>query len=137
MSGLRTSGLGLVVAAAALTGCGTGADRDQARSVVARFYEAIRSKDGAQACAQLGAGARKALESESGRFCRVAILDAKLQPAAVVVARVYATSAKVDVASGESAFLDREPEGWRISAAGCRPTAGKPRSRPFECEVEA
>ena len=38
---------------------------------------------------------------------------------------------------GESAFLDREPQGWRISAVARRAEAGSPDKHPMECEAEA
>ena len=54
---------------------------------------------------------------------------------AIVAAHVFATSAKVDLRSGESAFLDREPEGWRITPRGASPrraspTTGRSTARP-------
>ena len=36
-------------------------------------------------------------------------------------------------ADGGTDFLSEGPEGWTISAAGCRPTAPE---RPYECELE-
>jgi len=50
---------------------------------------------------------------------------------------VFATNAKVDLSSGESAYLSPEPAGWKLSAIGCKPEEGKPRDRPLDCEVEA
>ena len=36
--------------------------------------------------------------------------------------RVYVTSASVSCAAARTLFLDEAPDGWEISAAGCRPT---------------
>ena len=50
---------------------------------------------------------------------------------------VFITNARVDVSSGESAYLGREPAGWKLSAIGCKPEQGKPRDRPLDCAVQA
>ena len=47
------------------------------------------------------------------------------------------TNAKADLSGGESAFLSREPDGWRLTAIGCKAETRKPRDRPFDCELEA
>jgi hypothetical protein len=125
------------LALALLAGCGTSDDARQADRVVQRFYQALGAHRGGAACAQLGSDTVKQLESQSGQSCSSVITRLKISPGPIVATHVFATSAKVDAGSGESAFLDREPEGWRISAAGCKPREGKPRDRPFDCEAEA
>jgi uncharacterized protein YceK len=120
-----------------LAGCGTSDDRGQARSVVERFYDAVRNDRADEACAQLSSAAVEQLESQTQQSCSGAVTRLDLQGGAVVDAHVYLTNAKVDLRSGESAFLGREPSGWRISALACRPEEGKPRDRPYECELEA
>jgi hypothetical protein len=120
-----------------LGGCGTSDDRDQARATVERFYDAIRAQDGEAACAQLTATTSEALEDRAGQECRAVITRLDYGGGAVVGTEVYVTNAKVDLRDDESAFLEREPEGWRISAVGCRSAEGRPRSRPFECEAES
>ncbi len=124
--------------AAAASGCGTGDDREQARTVVERFYAAVRAGDGARACAQLSAATASALEDQEQRPCAQAVEELDLRTgAAVGPAVVYVTAAKVDLHGGESAFLDREPTGWKLTAVGCRPEQGKPTARPMTCELEA
>jgi hypothetical protein len=127
----------VLAAVATLTGCGTSDDRDQARSVVERFYDSVRHDRGEQACAQLSSETVSALESQSGQSCRSVITRLEYQGGAIAHAEVFITSARVDLRGGESAFLDREPEGWRITAVACRPEEGDPRSHPMDCEVEA
>ena len=39
---------------------------------------------------------------------------------------LYLTNAKADLDNGESAFLSLTADGWRISAAGCKPGDGPP-----------
>ena len=43
------------------------------------------------------------------------------------------TSAHATLAEGGTDFLDEGPDGWRVSAAGCEPTAP---SQPYDCELE-
>lgn len=133
----RPTALPLLALALLAGGCGTSDDRRDARAVVERFYDAVRSDDGETACQQLSAGAASQLESQAERSCAGAITALSYEGGAVVGVQVYVTSAKVDLRNGESAFLDREPDGWRLSAVACAPEDGKPRDRPFECEVEA
>ena len=120
-----------------LGGCGTADDREQARNAVIRFYHALEEHRGGAACAELSPSTISQLESQSGQRCPRAITDLQLQGGAVSRTQVFVTNAKVDVTSGESAYLDREVSGWKLSAVGCRPKEGKPRDRPLDCEVEA
>ena len=129
--------LAVLVAGVLLTGCGTSDDRDQARGVVDRFYTAIRQDEAETACAQLSASTVKQLESQSGQSCRSVITRLDLKGGAIADAHVYITNARVALRTGESAFLDRETDGWKLTAIGCRPEEGRPRDRPFDCEVEA
>ena len=122
---------------ALLAGCGTSDDRGQARAAVERFYEAIRDDDGEGACAELSESLREEVESQEQQPCRAAITGFDYAGGAVVAAEVYITNAKVDLDSGESAFLSRESDGWKLSAIACRAEKGKSADRPFECEVES
>jgi hypothetical protein len=131
------SALALIIVAALTAGCGTSDDRDQARAVVERFYDAVRDHRAEVACAQLSAATVKQLESQTSQSCTGVITRLELDGGAITDARVFITNAKVDLRSGESAFLDREPSGWKLTAIGCKPEEGKPRDRPLDCEVEA
>jgi hypothetical protein len=126
-----------ILAAVSLAGCGTADDEAQSRQVVERFYDAVRHDRGEEACAQLSSDARKELESQTEQSCRGVITRLEYEGGAIVGVHVFMTNAKVDLRNGESAFLDRQPEGWRLSAVGCKPEEGKPQDRPFDCEVEA
>ena len=118
-------------------GCGTSDDRDQARSAVERFYEAVRHDDGDQACRELGESTVEELESQEKKPCASAITEVEYEGGAVVSTEVYVTNAKVDLRSGESAFLSREPSGWKLTAVACQVKEGKPADRPLDCDVEA
>lgn len=128
--------LALVAFAVVLAGCGTSSDARQVRVVVERFYAALRAGDGRAACAQLGRQTLQQLQSQSAQRCRAAVTRLSYRPGPVVRARVFVTSAVVDLRGGERAFLNREPAGWRLSAVGCRPSPGQPLDQPLECEVQ-
>jgi hypothetical protein len=111
--------------AAALTallvaGCGSGPSEDESRRVVDRFQEAVAAGDAAAACAELTGHLRATLEQDEGKPCPRALPELGLEGGGHAArARVYLTSAIVDVAGGGDAFLDETASGWRISAAGC------------------
>ena len=123
--------LGLV--AVALAGCGRADDRSAVSAVAERFLGAVESDDGELACAQLSPGAAEALEHDESEPCPEAARGLDLNRSDVVEAQVSSTEAKVDLADGNSAFLELTADGWRVSAAGCRP---QPDSQPYICEVE-
>jgi hypothetical protein len=127
----------VLVAAAAVGGCGQSEDRDQVRDVAGRFAAAVADGNGAAACEQLSDSTVKALEQQDHAPCHTAITQLRLDPGAVERVRVSITNAQAVYATGESAFLDRGPDGWRLSAVGCRFEDGKPRDRPATCEVES
>lgn len=132
----RSIALALVAAALAASGCGTGDDRAQARSVVERFYDAVRSDQGQAACDQLSEATVQALEGQTGQTCEEVVTRLDYLGGAVGDAHVYLLNAEVGLSSGEHAFLSRERSGWKLTAIGCRPE-GPPRERPMDCEVEA
>ena len=128
--------VGLALLAVALPGCGTADDRDQARAAAERFYAAFRHHDGAAACAELSDGAVQALEQQEGKPCAQAVTGLDLKGGAVQHVEVYITNAKVDLAEHVSAFLGREPSGWKISSVSCAHD-DKPADHPFTCELES
>jgi hypothetical protein len=132
----RRALLASLAAAVPLAGCGTTDDTRQSQAVVARFYDAIRRDDGRVACAQMSLELQEQLEGQTDQACSDAVTQLSLEGEAIVRTQVFATNAKVDLRSGESAFLSREREGWRLTAIGCDPLE-KPRDRPFDCEVAA
>ena len=127
----------LVLAALAAAGCGTSDDRDQAQASVERFYEAVRGDEGEAACEELGESLLEQVESQTRQSCRGVITRFEYEGDEIAGAEVYIKSAKVDLSSGESAFVSRERDGWKLSAIGCKAEKGKPADRPFECEVDS
>jgi hypothetical protein len=124
----------LAMAGAALAGCGRAGDRATVTSVAEGFYAAVASHDGARACARLSEDARKALEQQSSMPCPRAVLHLDLSGRRAQLVSVYSVDAAVELAGGDTVFLEDTPQGWRISAAGCRPQA---RGEPADCEVQA
>jgi hypothetical protein len=119
-----------------LAGCGQSGDRAAVRRVTERFLAAYDAKQGSVACGVLSSDTRKSLESEDSKPCPQAIEAVSVSGGAVLKVQVAVTSAKVDLASGESFFLSDERSGWRIAALACRPT-NMPTATPFDCELEA
>jgi hypothetical protein len=115
-------------------GCGTAADRQQAGRVAERFYEAARAGDGAAACAQLSAPtAAQLVKDEHVARCEQGVSKLTLHGGRIAVARVYATSAAVQLAGGDTVFLGAGARGWRIDALGCRPNG----DGTYDCEEQA
>ena len=123
--GPRVAGLALCVAGLALSGCGTGADQRAVRATTERFYAAVHGHDGGAACALL---------SKPPRDCSNTVLKLSLHGARAASASVYATSAQVKLAGGDTVFLGWTASGWRIDAVGCRVVPG---GGPLECEEQS
>jgi hypothetical protein len=124
----------LACALAALAGCGSTDRPDDAAAVAERFGAALERKDGAAACAELREATASALEQEQGEPCERAILTRDL-PRSGTAAKtdVYVTDASVLLAEGSTTFLDEGSDGWKVTAAGCRPAAPE---LPYDCELE-
>ena len=111
-AGPRLAGLVACAAGLALSACGTGADQSQARAAAEGFYAAVHSGDGAKACEQLSSDTRSQLvKDESEPDCSKAVLKLSLHGTAAKAVRVYATSAQVDLAGGDTVFLGETPRG--------------------------
>ena len=118
----------------AIAGCGTAEREDDAAAVAQRFHAALDSGDAEAACEQLSEETASKLEQQEKQPCDEAILSLELPKGGTVAdADVYVTSAVAHRAEGGTDFLDEGPDGWRISAAGCEPTAP---SQPYDCELE-
>jgi hypothetical protein len=124
----------VLVGVLAMAGCGRADDQRAVTGVTERLLAAVHERDGERACAQLTDGAVQALEHDEGESCAEAAPKLDVSPRAAIRAQVFATSAKVDLADGASAFLELTPRGWRVAAAGCRPEGS---DQPYTCEIEA
>jgi hypothetical protein len=112
-----------LLAAAMCAGCGAADSAPDATAVARDFQAALDGRDGRSACAQLSDKTASKLEKDERKPCEEAIFTVDL-PAGTEVARarVYVTSASVDVLDGGTLFLEEADDGWEISAAGCKPT---------------
>lgn len=120
--------------ALALAGCGTGDRERDAAAVAEHFHAALERGDGQAACDALSEETASKLEQQEGKPCEQAILTLKLpKDGTAAVRRVEVTSAYIGLAQGSADFLDEGPEGWRISAAGCRSPGSE---QPYQCELE-
>jgi hypothetical protein len=117
-----------------LAACGSADREDDAAAVVKRFHAALERRDGQAACAALTEQTVSKLESQEQKPCERAILSLELPKGTTVAdTHVYVTSAFAQLAEGGTDFLDEGPDGWRVSAAGCKPTAP---SQPYDCQLE-
>jgi hypothetical protein len=114
-----------------LGGCG-GAQNSDVEAVAERFYRAVGSGDGETACAALASRTQDEVAQAAGKPCQDAILDEDLlQPGGVEHVSTFGTAAQVRYA-GETTFLTRFMDGWRVVAAGCSPMSGD----RYDCQVE-
>src|SRR5690242_6968924 len=125
-----------VLALGLACGCGGSGDRAQISTATASFFSAIGKQDGSAACAELSQNTVKTLEQQEQGRCEKAVMQLGLKPAAIRQVELYAFNAKIDLANGSSAFLERTAQGWRIDSVGCRPTGGPPTSHPMNCSLE-
>jgi hypothetical protein len=124
----------LAVLVLAVAGCGRSGDRQAVRDAAVGFYAAVDGHDGARACALLSADTRKALEDQESESCDKAVERLDLTGGPVGKVSVYSTEAAVELRGGDTVFLQDTKQGWRIAAAGCRPSAHE---EPADCELEA
>jgi hypothetical protein len=125
--GIVWAGLCLTV----LAGC-AGSQDDTVREVAEGFHDAVAAGDGAAACAVLAPTTRDELEQSTGKECRAAILEEDLPDVTGDGdPDVFGSMAEVAYA-GDTVFLTRLPDGWRVLAAGCTPQP----VGPHECLVK-
>jgi hypothetical protein len=124
----------LAVTALAVAGCGPGGAERDARGVAERFYAAAQARQGERACDLMTDAARSALADQERAPCRRAAVELELAGGQGGATKVYIDQAQVRMAGGDTVFLSDGPQGWRVDAAGCRPTGA---DRPYDCEVES
>ena len=130
----RALPLAVAVLALAAAGCGRSGDRANVRSIAESFYAAAGAHDGARACTWLSADARQALEQDQSEPCSRAVEQLKLSGNRARRVEVYSTEAAVALRGGDVVYLEETPQGWRISAAGCRDPAY---ANPATCELQS
>jgi hypothetical protein len=124
----------LLLGAVAISGCGAGDRAADAEAVTERFHAALERRDGERACAELGDVTASKLEQQAEEPCDRAVLELELpRGGSAAGTSVYVTTASVVLAEGGTTFLDEGSQGWKVSAAGCEPTAP---DLPYDCELE-
>jgi len=132
--GTKSTVFACLLLALPLAGCGTANRQRDVAAVAERFHAALEAGDGQAACAELSEETASKLEQQEKKPCEEAILAVELPKGGTVGAtEVYERSAYAALAEGGTDFLDEGPDGWTVSAAGCRPTAPE---QPYECELE-
>jgi hypothetical protein len=117
-----------------LGGCGASGREADAAVVAERFHSALEQGDGEAACAELSDVTVRKLEQQEETPCEEAVLELELpRGGAAAEAEVYVTSASVALAEGGTTFLDEGPDRWKVSVAGCTPTAP---DLPHDCVLE-
>jgi hypothetical protein len=132
--GTRLAAAAAFAVCVAMGGCGASDRAPDAAAVAERFHAALDEGDGEAACAELAEETRSKLEQQEKAPCDEAILELELpRGGAAASTDVYLTTASVSLAEGGTTFLDDFDQGWKVSAAGCVPTAPE---QPYECELE-
>ncbi|MGP3956926.1 hypothetical protein ACTWPT_13070 [Nonomuraea sp. 3N208] len=119
----------LIVLAVALVGCAV--DTASPARVAERFHALITAGQDEAACGML---TRKTAERlpHPGQSCADALRELRLGPGGVVTSvSVWGDEAQVRLA-GDTIFLHRYSNGWRVRAAGCEPVP----DLPYDCEVD-
>ncbi len=117
--------------ALALSAC-TGPGTDQAAQVADAFERAAVS-DAGKACDLLASRTRDEVEKSAQQPCADALGQDDLpDPSPLLSVEVYGHDAMVRF-DNDTVFLARFPDGWRVTAAGCRP--GPSDEKPYDCDV--
>jgi hypothetical protein len=117
----------------AVSGC-TGPGADQAAQA-AESFEQLAGSDAAEACDLLAPKTHDQVEKAADKTCPEALGDEDLpDPSPLTSVDVFGHDAIVRFAN-DTVFLARFPEGWRVTAAGCRP--GPSDRKPYDCDVAA
>jgi len=97
---------------------------------VAESFDKLAQDSPDQACNLISDYQRTTFEKEEKQPCAKALADADLpEPSSVESVDVYGHDARV-VLGKDVVFLARFPEGWRVTAAGCKPRA---KDDPYDC----
>lgn len=121
----------VALGAAGLCGC-TGPGASDA-GLAAVSFEQLAPDDAAKACDLLSGHTRDDLEKQSKKACTEALGEADLpDPSALQSVEVFGHDARVLLGS-DTVFLARYQEGWKVTAAGCKP--GSSDDEPYDCEL--
>jgi hypothetical protein len=120
----------LLVLLGASAGC-AGAAEDDAAAAATRFYQAYQSHDGDTACEQLAPKTRSELEQSAKMPCSKAVLEEDV-PSVGRARDVHVFGMQTQVRyDGETTFLARFNDGWKVMAAACTAEPGQ----PYDCQI--
>ncbi|MCA2185458.1 hypothetical protein [Nonomuraea cavernae] len=120
-----------LAALALLLAAGCAVDTAAPARAAARFHTAVAAHQDEAACAMLTRQAARKLP-DPGETCATALGDLRLGPGGRVTSvEVWGDDAVVRLA-GDTVFLHRFTDGWRVRAAGCEPE----RDLPYDCALE-
>jgi hypothetical protein len=106
----------------------------QQASAVAEAFERASASDMTAACLLLSDATRDQLEKSAKQACEQALPEEELpEPSTVRSVDVYGRDAMVRL-DGDTMFLARFADGWRVTAAACQP--GPTPESPYECNLE-
>jgi hypothetical protein len=121
-----------VVAAALIGACSAQAE-PSVLSVADDFHAALVRGDGATACALLAPSTREEVEKSEEGSCPDVVLGLDLPQAGEALgSEVFGDQAQVRF-SDDAVFLADFPQGWMVTAAGCRPQGEQ---LPYDCTVK-
>lgn len=116
-----------VAAAFVVSGCGASSERDPVQDVATRFVTAVARSDAATACSLIAPRAVRRMKDKCAQVLPTFGLPSD-RPDSI---QVWGDTAQART-SGDTLFLRRFADGWRIVAAGCVPHG----EDPYECEVD-
>lgn len=122
-----------LAAVAVLASCaGQGSVEADAAGDAARHFVTAQVEDVADACELLAPKTLQEVDSEGA--CATVLTDSAPQAAPRFRSvEVYGTNAMARF-EGDTVFLARFRDGWRVTAARCQPDGPK---RPYQCEIQA
>lgn len=126
-------GVAAAVAVVMVGGCGAVSERrDEARAAAERFEQALAARQYAQVCHALADVTRQEVEQSAGGPCEKGMSQANAPDGGSVIhVDVHGRQARA-VLTGDTLFLSRFPDGWKVMAAGCTPQP----DRPYQCEIK-
>jgi hypothetical protein len=120
-----------IAAVVLMAGCSAGVPQQEAAAVAQRFASAAPE----EACRMLAPETLAHLERRSGVGCGRALAElGSTTGGSVLQVEVAGQSAQVRLES-QVLFLARFPQGWLVTAAGCKKSDPDP-AVPYECGVE-
>ena len=127
----RAAVLAVVTVAGLTAGCGAQPGEDAVTRAAGQWLAAAQGRDAAALCRLLTPAAAESAAT-GDETCQQALGDLDLPGDGPVGAvQVWSDQAQVR-AGGDTLFLTRLSDGWRVNAAGCRQQGDE----PYDCAVE-